>query len=91
MTNNQAIVSLIKILGKPYKCLIFPLEIGGETWDGIRLIGRTYELFQYYKLSKEEADFYGTEDSEFVLGSEFITDEDEELIKNILEKILLEL
>lgn len=90
-TRTQCIIELIKVLGRPHKILILPIIIDGEQWDGIRLFGSGYELFQIDEIpEKDRKDFGGAESMEYVFGNELLEEKDERLIQAILEQILLE-
>jgi len=88
---TQNIVRLIKILGGGYKTLLFPLIIQDETWDGVRLYGKTYELFQTTEIPiRDREEFGGAEEFESILSQKHMSEEDEEILKCILEQILID-
>ena len=86
MTNHEAILSLIKVLGKPNNMLVFNINLHDRSFDGIRLCDNDwddYELFEdiTHKLKS-------IEDIEEIYPSSFLNSQDEEYIKNILESFL---
>lgn len=90
-THTQNIVRLIKILARPHKILFIPLIIDDEHWDGIRLYGQGYELFQITPIpEKDKKKFAGADEIESVLGNGLIEEKDEYIIQCILEQILIE-
>lgn len=94
MTQSQytnAIVRLIKILGRPHSMLILPLVVWDEHWDGIRVFGKGYELFSISEIPLEDREkCLGAEEFEEVLECYMLYPEDEAGIQSILENILLE-
>ncbi len=86
--NHDLIVRLIRVLAKPYSMLVYPFEVDGEVWDGIRIYEHSYELFSVYECSKEEKDEIGAEELEYVLSSWMITEEEEEKLRIFLEDCL---
>ena len=89
--HTKNIRRLIKILGQGTTMLIFPIIIWDEHWDGIRLYGNGYELFQIIDIPLEDREqFAGAEEMESILESHRLFEEDEILIQSILEQILIE-
>jgi len=88
---TQNIVRLIKVLASGHRILIFPILIQDETWDGIRLYRTSYELFQISEIPMEDRDqFAGAEEFESILSQKNMSEDDEEILKGILEQILID-
>lgn len=81
-THSKNIYRLIKAIAKN-KVVFFPFIIWDEHFDGVRVNGTGYELFQTIEILEDELD--GT------LHCSQLYEEDELLILRILETILIEM
>lgn len=85
---TSAIIRLIKVLGGGTTMLVFPFEVDGTRWEGIRIYKSTYEIFREFP--PELRDLYSLEDdAQDVLFAEELSQEEELEIQGILEKILI--
>lgn len=80
--HSKNIYRLIKVLSKN-KVVFFPFIIWDEHFDGVRVNGTGYELFQTIEILEDELD--GT------LHCSQLFEEDEQIIQRILEQILIEM
>lgn len=90
MKDKEAIIKLIKVLGKPHTMLVYPFKVAGDTWEGIRITDEGYELFKSWFLPPQEREIYGSdvEEIEYILPDTMLEDMDEEHLKITLEGFL---
>ena len=89
---TKAIVRLIRCISFPHSMVIFPFIVWDEHFDGIRVFGKGYELFQITPILEKDRDkFHGAEELESTLDSSVLYLEDEVVIKAILEQILIDM
>lgn len=80
-THSKNIYRLIKAIAKN-KVVFFPFIIWDEKFDGVRVNGTGYELFQTIEILEDELS--GT------LHCSQLEEEDEQVIQRILEQILID-
>jgi len=88
--DKDAIIKLIEVLGKPHTILIYPFELAGDTWEGIRISDGGYEIFKSWLLPPQEREIYGSdvEEIEYILPDTMLEQEDEEKLRKTLEGFL---
>lgn len=81
-THSKNIYRLIKAIAKD-KVVFFPFIVWDEHFDGVRVNGTGYELFQLVEVLEDELSS--------PLHCSQLEEEDEQVIQRILEQILIEM